>query len=264
MALALALAFAMSACGGRVELVSHLSESEANAVLGALLSANIGAEKVARKGGISVEVDAERVSSAIDVLDRQGLPRAQRTRMGDVFKKENLISSPLEERARYIYALSQELEDTLLKIDGVVAARVHVVLPERLVPGEPAMPSSASVFVKHQPEVPFDAVVPKITSLVATSIPGLVDKKVTVVLVPARPLAGAQSRSEQTERVLFFQVQKDSAAGLRALLGALAAAMVLGLCAFGALAWLCREPLRRYLPWRPAARTVTGRASVPR
>ncbi len=249
-ALAAVLAF-VTGCGGRVELVSGLGEADANEVLGALLNASIRAEKVSKKAGVSVEVDGDRVHTAIDVLERNGLPRTRRTRMGDIFKKENLISSPLEERARYLYALSQELEDTLLKIDGVVAARVHIVLPERLVPGEAPLPSSASVFIKHQHQVPLEPIVPKITNLVTTSIPGLADKKVTVVLVESKPMA-AQAREQLSERVWFYDVQKDSAPGLRTLLAALVAAAGIGLFAGAMGLWSSRGVMLSAL--RPSRR----------
>ncbi len=250
----------LAGCGSRVELVSGLGEADANEVLGALLNASIKAEKVSKKAGVSVEVDSDRVLTAIDVLERNGLPRTRRTRMGDIFKKENLISSPLEERARYLYALSQELEDTLLKIDGVVAARVHIVLPERLVPGEAPMPSSASVFIKHQHQVPLEPIVPKITNLVTTSIPGLADKKVTVVLVESRPMVGEQAREQQSERVWFYDVQKDSAPGLRTLLVALAAVAGIGLFAGALGLWSNRGALASAL--KPGGRTRGRKAEA--
>ena len=93
------------------------------------------------------------IGRAVRTLEAAGLPRVARATLGDTFRKEGVISTPLEERARYIYALSQELETTLSNIDGVIVARVHVVLPERVAPGEPVQPASASVFIKHDPRL---------------------------------------------------------------------------------------------------------------
>ena len=176
----------LTGCTPPVELVSSLPESEANEVLGALFRAGIHARKAPNKSGVTIAVDANDTARAIDVLRREGLPRERRAKMGDVFRKDTLVSSPLEERARYLYALSQELEQTLLQIDGVVAARVHVVLPERKGIGEENTPSSASVFLKHREEFLVKQTVPQVRSLVATSIVGLSVEKVTVVLFPAR------------------------------------------------------------------------------
>ena len=89
---------------------------------------------------------------------RSDCPKVARATLGDTFRKEGVISTPLEERARYIYALSQELEATLSNIDGVIVARVHVVLPERVAPGEPVQPASASVFIKHDPRLEPDSI----------------------------------------------------------------------------------------------------------
>ena len=140
---------ALAACGARVDLMGAVPEDEANEVLSALLKADIAAEKTAGKEGmVGVRVDATQVGRALEVMRENGLPRERFAGMGQVFKKEGLISSPLEERARYIYALSQELSNTLSKIDGVLAARVHVVLPERGAAGEtgcrPPRPCSSS------------------------------------------------------------------------------------------------------------------------
>ena len=186
--LALGLALLLSACARKVELMAAIAESEANEILGALQNAGIPAEKVPGKEGmVGLHVAGDQVGRAVDLLREQGLPRERFAGMGQVFKKEGLISSPLEERARYLYALSQELGATLNQIDGVIVARVHVVLPERSSIGESQQPASAAVFLKYQDGYDMDAVQPQVRRLVTNSIPGLAPDKITIVMVPSQP-----------------------------------------------------------------------------
>lgn len=189
-ALVLAFSFMLNACSERVELHRQLSEQEANEVLAELADKHIRASKVPAKDGVVVMVNASDIGRAVRTLDAVGLPKAARATMGETFRKEGVISTPLEERARYIYALSQELETTLSNIDGVIVARVHVVLPERVAPGEPVQPASASVFIKHDPRLDPDNIQARVRRLVASSIPGMTNtaenpQKLTVVFVPA-------------------------------------------------------------------------------
>lgn len=190
---AVLLTASLVACGSRVELMASMPEAEANEVMAALQKAGIEAQKVPGKEGmVGLTLEASQVGPAVDLLRAKGLPRERFAGMGDVFKKEGLISSPLEERARYLYALSQELGATITQIDGVVVARVHVVLPERGSPGDPNMPSSAAVFIKHQVGINLDTVLPQIRKLVVNSIPGLTADKVSIVLVSALTVDGKQ------------------------------------------------------------------------
>ncbi|WP_439863265.1 type III secretion system inner membrane ring lipoprotein SctJ [Pseudomonas antarctica] len=186
----LALVLLLSGCGESVELHRQLSEQEANEVVAELADKHIRAQKVPAKEGVTVRVSASDISRAVRTLEAAGLPKVARITMGQTFRKEGVISTPLEERARYIYALSQELEATLSNIDGVIVARVHVVLPERVAPGEPVQPASASVFIKHDPRLEPDNIRARVRRMVASSIPGMstaVDnaQKLTVVFVPA-------------------------------------------------------------------------------
>ena|SRR5471032_317157 len=179
----------LAGCGERMELHRNLSEQDANEVLAELASKHIDAQKRLDKNGVAVLVASDDISRAVRALEAVGLPRRSRSSLGEVFRKEGVISSPLEERARYLYALSQELEQTLSQIDGVVVARVHVVLPERIAPGEPVLPASAAVFIKHRAELDPDSVLPRIRRMVASSIPGISgadDKKLAVIFVPAQ------------------------------------------------------------------------------
>ncbi len=180
------LALLLAACGGRVELLKDVSEAEANEALAVLLQAGISAGKLPGKEGVvSLDVEQSQVARAITILNSEGLPHERYAKMGDVFRKEGLISSPLEERARYLWALSQELSATVSQIDGVIKARVHVVLPERSSGGDPATPSSAAVFIKHKAGYNLDDAIPQVKRLVSNSIPGLSAEKVTVVMLPA-------------------------------------------------------------------------------
>lgn len=186
----LLLVLGVAGCSENVELHSQLSEQEANEVIAELTGKQIQAQKVPTKNGVSVRVNAQDISRAVNTLAAAGLPRTTRSTLGDIFRKEGIISTPLEERARYIYALSQELEATLSEIDGVIVARVHVVLPERVAPGEPVQPASASVFIKHDTRLDPDSIQTRVRRMVAGSIPGMTSAtdnphKITTVFVPS-------------------------------------------------------------------------------
>jgi type III secretion protein J len=197
----------LAGCKGAVDLHTGLSDEDANEVVAALMNDGIDAQKHAGKDGIAVSIPEESLARATAVLEGEGLPHRKSARMGDVFKKEGLISSPLEERARYMSALSQELESTLGQIDGVVVARVHVVLSEKASPGEPVQPPSAAVFIKHRPTLEPDAMGYRIRQLVARSIPGMgvqaVDR-VSVVFVEATPLPEALAQPSNLPLIVAF------------------------------------------------------------
>jgi type III secretion protein J len=163
----------LAGCTTEVDLHTGLSDPEANQVVASLRDDGVNAQKRPGKTGVTVTVPEGDLARATAVLTAKGLPHRSSARMGEVFKKEGLISSPLEERARYISALSQELEATLGQIDGVVVARVHVVLSEKAGPGEPVQPPSAAVFIKHLPSLDPDVIDFRVRQLVARSIPGM-------------------------------------------------------------------------------------------
>ncbi|OGB25905.1 MAG: EscJ/YscJ/HrcJ family type III secretion inner membrane ring protein [Burkholderiales bacterium RIFCSPLOWO2_02_FULL_57_36] len=182
----------LCACNNPVNLQTGLNDGDANEIVSILNRNGIEAAKLTSKNGVTLTVKDTDISRATDVMREAGLPRRSLSSLGQVFKKEGMISTPLEERVRYIHGLSQELENTLGQFDNVVAARVHVVLPERIAPGEPIQPSSAAVFVKYREPFDEDTSIPRIRHLVASSIPGLSGEeglsKVSVVTTPTKSI----------------------------------------------------------------------------
>jgi type III secretion protein J len=189
---ALALLLALGGC--KVGLYSNLNEQEANEIVAALSGEGIDAAKSRVEGNNwQVEVDESRMGAALDVLRAQGLPNERYATMGEVFQKQGLVSTPSEERMRYIYAISQELSQTLRHVDGVVSARVHVVIPANDPLSEKIRPSSAAVFIKHRPDVDIRLLAPAVKDMVAHSIEGLTHDQVSLSLFEARrpAIAGA-------------------------------------------------------------------------
>ncbi|WP_200843421.1 type III secretion system inner membrane ring lipoprotein SctJ [Pantoea sp. 18069] len=246
----------LAACGGRVDLMGAIPEDEANEVLAALINASIPTQKVPGKEGmVGVRVASDNVGRALEVLRDKGLPRERFAGMGQVFKKEGLISSPLEERARYIYALSQELSNTLSKIDGVLTARVHVVLPERGTAGETGVPSTAAVFIKHQDGYNLEIIQPQIRRLVTNSIPSLTADRVSVVFVASQARAGAAPPEGGARQMVWgFEVPAQTAPGLSLLLWSLVGIAAVALAALAYGLWRYRKLLT------PASPTLTAEA----
>jgi type III secretion protein J len=205
--------------GCKVPLYTQLPEKEANEIMAALLEQGISCDKEPGKEMTwSVLVDRARMGEAIQLLDNLGHPRDRFTNMGDVFKKEGLISSPLEERIRFLYSLSQEISNTISQIDGVLSARVHVVIPENNPLKDTIRPSSASVFIRHHPESDMDSRIPKIKRLVVNSIEGLNYEKVVVVLFPAERYA-VSAEPIPTRNILGVRVTPESVGRLWLIMG---------------------------------------------
>lgn len=183
LAMAATCAATLAAC--KSELYTNLDQRHANEIVATLRAHGIPADRIVGKGDkISVSVDESRFAEAVDVLNDNGLPREPFATLGDVFKRDGLVSSPVQERAQMIFALSQELSRTVSEIDGVLSARVHLVLPENDPLRQQLVPSSASVFIRHRASIAIGDLLPQVKLLVANGIAGLTYDKVSVVLVP--------------------------------------------------------------------------------
>ena len=125
------MALFLAGCEKETTLHAGLEEQQANLVMAALLDAGIDCHKTpGEEGTWNVSVAESRFAAAVNLLERAGLPRRPHQGIGEVFKKTGMISSPSEERIRFMDALAQDIAKTISGIDGVVDARVHVVLPE--------------------------------------------------------------------------------------------------------------------------------------
>ena len=231
----------LAACSKMVTLQAGLTDADANEIVLVLNRQGIEVDKQKNKEGVSLQVKEGDLSRATETMNAAGLPRRSLSNLGEVFKKQGMISSPMEERVRYIHGLSAELESTMLQFDNVVIARVHVVLPERIAPGEPIQPSSAAVFIKYRPPLDEDAVMPRVRRLVASSIPGLAGEdgrsKVSVVMTPGEPPVPGIAWTMLGP----FRVAADSAGGLRWAISLLFLA-ALGACGYIVFQMAARNP----------------------
>jgi type III secretion protein J len=219
----------LALAGCKAELYTNLDQRQANLIVATLRQHGIAAERSLGKGErMSVSVEESRFAEAVDILNDNGLPRQGFATMGEVFKRDGLVSSPVQERAQMIFALSQELSSTISDIDGVLSARVHLVLPENDPLRQQLVPSSASVFIRHHANVPMDELVPQVKMLVANGVAGLSYDKVSVILVPVEshvPAARADERADSPEPWLRRDARAGEFYGLAGLAAALAATL---------------------------------------
>src|SRR5262245_2114949 len=230
-ALPFALTLLLCACS-KQELYSQLSERQANEMIAVLRGAGIDAEKEVKEGTFTISTSSGDFAQAIRTLSAQGYPRETYDSMGKVFKREGFVSSPLEERARLLHAMSQEISNTLTNIDGVVTARVHLNIPEKNPLADKPQPASAAVFIKHRPDRNLAGQITQIKALVVNSVEGLAYDNVTVALFPAESIPGDPPKM-QTPATL-----REAGTGMPLMAGAVGGVLALG---GGGLLWLRRR-----------------------
>ncbi len=183
--LILVLSSLMLTSGCKTELYSGLTEREANEIIAVLRLNNISADRAfAKSGEVTVRVEDSQFPMAVELLKVEGYPKHNYANLGQVFEGNGFVTSQTEERARFIFAMSEELSQTISEIDGILSARTHVVLPTADPLSRNSSPSSASVVIRHAATTEANNLLPQIKMMVANSIEGLTYDNVSVVFIP--------------------------------------------------------------------------------
>lgn len=209
------------------ELYSQLDEQEGNEMLALLLQHNISSRKrPAKDNMVSLEVKTHKIPEAVELLRKSGYPKDKFSTFKDLFNSDKLIATPYEDRTRYTYGLSQELADTLSRVDGVMTARVHLVLPAEH-DKEAEVAASAAVFIKHNPNYDMEEHIPKIKSVVASGIESIDYEAVNVALFPAESSDVVQLGAESLRSILSIELTARSVRDFYILFASLSGALLL-------------------------------------
>ncbi|XXF76038.1 type III secretion protein [Myxococcaceae bacterium GXIMD 01537] len=227
--------------GCSIELQHGLSEADANEIYVLLNKNGINATKEKEAGDqgarFTIVVPKADAAQAAELLKTNSLPRPLEKGLNH-FAKGGMVPTATEERAMMLKAMAGEVSNALNQIDGVLEARVIVMVPETsdlTQPENKPMPS-ASVLVKFRPAddgsppISADAV----KQFVATAVPEMKPASVTVVMTAALPPSAEVSAESRLQDVLGLRMTAASASQFRVMV---AVASLLILAMLGLSAW---------------------------
>ncbi|MCC5979113.1 MAG: type III secretion inner membrane ring lipoprotein SctJ [Salinarimonas sp.] len=202
--LVVTLCLFLAAC--QVELYGNLSQREANEMIAVLARAGIEASRDEVGDNLfRVMVDESRMADAVEALAGAGLPAERYQSLGEIFPGDGLIVSPYEQRIRTMHALNQEIARSISTISGVRNARVHIVLPELDLRGQPMNRPSASILIHHAPGLDTEPLATRVRMLVANAVQGMDFRNVAVAFfdtsagMPAGVMpSGAETASDES------------------------------------------------------------------
>jgi flagellar M-ring protein FliF len=182
-------------------LYTELSTEDAAAIVEKLKTQQVPFQL--ESAGTAILVPEERVPALRLELASGGLPRGGRVGF-EIFDQARIGATEFEQQVNLRRALEGELARSVMAIDGVKSARVHLVLPERRLFTSRSESASASVVVKLGNSAAFGRrEVAAVVHLVSAAVPGLSKDRVSVVSTEGvtlhRPVSDAQSAAELTD-----------------------------------------------------------------
>lgn len=193
------------------QLFGPLSPQDSLAVVEALTAADIP-HRLEPGTGV-VLVAADRAQDAKLKLASQGLPEGDGLGIEMLKREDAFGGSQFMETARYQLALETEIARTIVRVQGVQTARVHLALPKSTAFVRERRRTSASVMLQLHPGVRLDeSRVAAIVHLVASSVPELESENVTVVDQSGTLLSSpaADDALAVTSRQLDYQRRVES------------------------------------------------------
>ena len=159
-------------------LFNNLSTKDASAIVESLQKSGTSYELA--NDGQTILVPQDQVNSLRLSLSGQGLPGDAGTGYA-LLDQQGITTSDFMQHTNYQRALEGELANTIKSIDGVEAATVHLVIPQKDVFADDQDQPTASVLVASQASRPLSSQqVQAIVHLVASSVEGLDPTEITV------------------------------------------------------------------------------------
>src|SRR5438477_6145355 len=146
--------------------------------------------------GSAVLVPATKVYDLRLSLSAAGLPKGG-TVGYELLDKQGLTTSEFTQKVDYQRAVEGELARTLMALDGVENASVHLAVPQDTLFTDNKQPTRASVLLKTSTDLSDDAV-QSIVNLVASSVPNLNPNDVTVADTAGRVLSSPSTSAGAT------------------------------------------------------------------
>ena len=208
-------------------LYSELATEDASAIVEKLKTAQVPYHIEA--GGTVIQVPEERIPGLRLELASAGLPHGGSVGF-EIFDRSKIGATEFEQQVNLRRALEGELARSVMSIDGVKSARVHLVLPERRLFAAREESASASVVVKLQNSHSFGRKeVAAVVHLVAAAVPTLSKDRVSVVSTEGvtlhRPTSDTQGGGDLADlnaeqaRVMAGQLEGEAQSQLERVLG---------------------------------------------
>lgn len=161
-------------------LNTAMSEADQQVALEALRQAEF--KPVLDQASGQITVPANRYHEARIFLASKGLPKSGPAGLDSLKDQSAMTTSQFMEQVRYVAAMEQELARTILQIQSIQNARVHLAMPKQSAFVRDKTPPKASVVITPYPgrSVTPDQV-QALIHLVASSVPNMTTEHVTVV-----------------------------------------------------------------------------------
>lgn len=166
-------------------LLTNLDQRQATEIQAVLQKHQITSTRTALgKGLFDVSVKKEEMGIAIQILEEYQLPTLSRIEVTQLFPSDALVSSPQAEKARLISAIEQRLEQSLLTIDHIIDARVHVSYPisptERVIP----TPHASALVFYEEGMLDNDQLSEDVRAFIHNAFSDMDENNITVLLYP--------------------------------------------------------------------------------
>ena len=176
--------------------------------------------------GTSVLVPVGKTADARMLLAEKGLPTSTNAGYELFDNVGSLGLTSFMQQITRVRALEGEIARTIQSINGIRAARVHIVMPERANFRREEQPPSASVVIRASGGIDAVKSAMSIRHLVSAAVPGVSAEKVTVLdsagtLLAAGddPINSSASRSLGVERTVEMQIEENIRRALTPYLG---------------------------------------------
>lgn len=203
-------------------LFQNLSAEDAGMVLARLKES--GTEVRLEDGGKIIKVPSEKVDELRIQMASAGLPKSGRIGF-ELFDKPNFGTSEFAEQVNYHRAVEGELERSVMALQEVESARVHITFPRQSLFLENRQPAKASVLLKLKPGADLSKPnIQAITHLASSAVDGLTPENVSVLDMRgnllSRPRKAGESDEETSKELIEYRerMERDLRAKIQATL----------------------------------------------